>query len=89
MPKVRALIKQGLARAAGQRIDKTVCEIQLRRVAAALAKIAIGLTRALGLFVGEGLDSDLGNLYQSIKIAAQDRIAAGINDQSGFQIGGR
>src|SRR5580704_11249287 len=58
MHKVVALVEHGFALVAGEGVAEAVAEVQLGRVAAALAVVAIGVARDAGLIDGDGF-----NLY--------------------------
>ena len=57
MGEVVALVQQGLAGGLGEGVGEAVAEVQSRFVAAALAEVAVGLARDLGLLPGDGLDA--------------------------------
>ena len=59
MREIATLEQQRLPLCLGEGIGETVSEIQLCRVAAALAEVAIGLTRNSCLSLGDGLDGHL------------------------------
>jgi hypothetical protein len=69
-----ALDQQRLCGRVAESTGKAVAEIELRRVAAALAEIALGLARDPRLFSRARRDSDAGLRQQLFEGQAGDRI---------------
>jgi hypothetical protein len=61
----------------GQGIREAVPEVQAGLVAAALAEIAVGVTRDAGLFSGHWFDVQFRGLHEFVEAAAGDRAPAG------------
>jgi hypothetical protein len=72
-----------------KRIGKAIAEIQLGRMAAAFAEIAIGLPCNSSLGFGHGLNDDLRLFDQVVEPAAGHGVTARVYDDRGFhEIGG-
>jgi hypothetical protein len=68
-----------------KRIGKAVAKIELRRVAAAFAEIAIRLARDTCLYFADRFDFDLRGREQFVEATARNRIATGVDDRSCFE----
>ena len=86
MREVVSLEQQRFLSGLGKGISKTVPEIQLGRVATALAEVAVRLARNACLTFSNRLDRHLCFPEQVIESAARDRVAAAIDDGRRFDI---
>lgn len=86
--KIVALEKQRFAFFLGQRVSKTVTEVQPGSMPP-FAKVAIRFTCHARLIQCHGLHRDLYIAQQIIKSSAQHRISVAINDNSSLNIAGR
>lgn len=85
-----ALKEKRFTRDLCKRISKAIAEIQRRRMAAAFAEIAIGLSCNSSLGFGDWLDNHLRLFDQIIETTAGNGITACVDNESSFEeVGGR
>src|ERR1035441_2409677 len=86
MPEIVALPQHRLPLLARQRIGEAVAEVQPGRVAAAFAKVAVGLPGNLRLRGRHRLDDDPGVFYDLVEAGAQPGISVPIGHDGCLKI---
>src|ERR1700679_2252078 len=86
MPEVIALPKHRFALVAGQGVAEAIPEVEVGRMAAALAVIAISLSRNLRLFSGYGFNPDVETFNQFIQLPTELRVFPPIHHYGSLQV---
>jgi len=82
---IAALEQQRLNFGLRKGVGETIAEVQLCRVAASFAEIAVGFTRGPGLRLRNRLNQKFGLSNQIVESATGDWIATCVNNDRGFE----
>lgn len=84
---VVALEEDGFAGGAGEGVREAVAEVEVGGVAAAPAKVSVGLAGDARLLGGDGLDADAEPVEQIIETATEQGVFPAVDDDVGFNEG--